>query len=70
VLVPPSTTLSPAAGTPEGDQLFDRLQFPLFGLEVLAVPFQVLVVIGGASLGMCAIVLKFLNYSIQHYMLF
>jgi hypothetical protein len=29
--------------------LADRFQFPLFGLEVLAVPFQVLVVISPAS---------------------
>jgi hypothetical protein len=39
-------TLSPATGTPDGDQLLDRFQFPLVGVDVLPDdPFQVLVVI-------------------------
>jgi hypothetical protein len=44
------TTLSPVAGVPEGDQLFDRVQLPLDGLDVLPEPFQVLVVISPGSL--------------------
>jgi hypothetical protein len=41
VLWPPRVTLSPARGTPDGDQLLDLLQFPLLGAEVLPDPFQI-----------------------------
>jgi len=46
VVLPPRETLSPPRGTPDGDQLLDLPQFPLFGAEVLPDPLQVLSAIG------------------------
>jgi hypothetical protein len=67
-VAPPSTTLSPATGTPDGDQAPARFQFPLFGFEVLAVPFQVLVVISPASLEMRAIVVELRSLLVANYL--